>query len=340
MRFSRWPVLATERRTAPTAASALDELLSRRIVFVAGKGGTGKSTIAAAIALLAANRGKQVLAIEVEPKGDLATALGWKGTSFKPELAQPGISVVALHPEESFQEYLHTFFKVPRLARATPLAKIFDFIATAVPGPRDMLVVGKVAFEERRRDHRGNSVWDMIIVDCSSSGHVLAQLNAARSMMELVRGGMIRNQVEWIDSVISDSKRTAVALTALPEEMPVVETLELHRDIVKQRGVHVALCVLNRVMQDPLPPASRRIMAEIAGAAEEVGARVPALDGIAADLELAERLHKAGEAQARRLREGVDVPVLEVPLMASRTGLATTRAVAKALVAATPRPQS
>src|SRR6202035_2458608 len=124
------------------------------------------------------------------------------------------------------------FFKVPRLARATPLAKVFDFIATAVPGPRDMLVVGKVAFEERRRDDHGAPVWDLIVVDCSASGHVLAQLNAARSMMKLVRGGMIRSQVEWIDGVISDAARTSVVLTALPEEMPVVETLELHRDLL------------------------------------------------------------------------------------------------------------
>jgi anion-transporting ArsA/GET3 family ATPase len=273
-----------------------------------------------------------VLAVEVEPKGDLATALGSKGTSFKPELAQPNISFLALHPEESFQEYLHTFFKVPRLARATPLAKVFDFIATAVPGPRDMLVVGKVAFEERRRDKDGTPTWDLIVVDSSATGHVLAQLNAARSLSELVRGGMIRSQVEWIDSVISDAARTGVMLTALPEEMPVVETIELYTDIVKQRGIHVAGCVLNRMMRTPVSPASRRVLANLVATADaEVRSRVPGVASIGADLELAERLHKSGEAQARRLRAEVGVPVVEVPLMATRHGLATSRAVAGSL---------
>ncbi|HEX4580237.1 MAG TPA: ArsA-related P-loop ATPase [Candidatus Dormibacteraeota bacterium] len=325
---SRRPPLPARRRAAASAAGTLDELLARRIIFVTGKGGTGKTTIAAAIALLGARARKQVLAVEVEPKGDLATALGSKGTSFKPELAQPNLSFLALHPEESFQEYLHTFFKVPGLARATPLAKVFDFIATAVPGPRDMLVVGKVAFEERRRDQDGSPTWDLIVVDFSSTGHVLSQLNAARSLAELVRGGMIRSQVEWIDGVISDARRTGVVLTSLPEEMPVVETLELYQDIVKQRGVHVVGCVLNRVMRPPLSPPSRRLLADLATADAEVRARVPCIGSIGADLELAERLHAAGETQARRLRDGIDLPVVEVPLLATRHGLATSRAVA------------
>lgn len=300
---------------------------------MAGKGGTGKTSIAAALCLLAARSGRQVLGVEVEPKGDLAAALGSKSTSFKPELAQPNVSVLALHPEESFQEYLHVFFKVPRLARATPLARVFDFIATAVPGPRDMLVVGKVAFEERRRELDGRPTWDMIVVDSSASGHVLSQLNAARSMAQLVRGGLIRSQVEWIDRVISDESLTAVVLTALPEEMPVVETLELYDAIVQQRGIHVAGCVLNRVMRDSLPPAARRLLADLTTAGAEVRARVPAVASIGADLELAERLHKAGEGHARRLREELAVPVLEVPIVSARSGLATTRAVAAALSA-------
>lgn len=298
---------------------------------MAGKGGTGKTTVAAAIALLAAKAGKQVLGVEVEPKGDLAGALGSSGATFKPALAQANVSVLALHPEESFHEYLNTFFKVPRLARATPLAKVFDFIATAVPGPRDMLVVGKVAFEERRRDDKGRPTWDLIVVDCSASGHVLAQLNAARSMMQLVRGGMIRSQVEWIDQVISDARRTALVLTALPEEMPVVETVELHDQIVKQRGVRVVACVLNRMIRAPVPPASRRLLAQLTAGDAEVRERVPGIGSIGADLELSERLHRAAAAQAQRLRSGIAVPVIEVPLLATRTGLATTRAVASSL---------
>jgi len=298
---------------------------------VAGKGGTGKTAVAAALCLLAAKRGKEVLGVEVDAKGDLAAALGSHGSSFKAEVVQPRVSVLALHAEESFQEYLRIYFKVPRLARLTPLSRVFDFIATAVPGPRDMLVTGKIAFEERRRDENKRPVWDLIVVDSSASGHILAQLRAARSMLELVRGGLIRSQIEWIDSVMSDSRRTAAVLTALPEEMPVVETIELQREIAKQRTVHVALCVLNRMPPSPLPQAARRLLADLATADAQVRARVPAVAHIGADLELGDRLYKAADAQARHLRAEIGLPVVDVPLVALRTGLATTRAVAAAL---------
>ena len=298
---------------------------------MAGKGGTGKTTVAAALCLLAAKRGKEVLGVEVDAKGDLAAALGSHGSSFKAEVVQPRVSVLALHAEESFQEYLRIYFKVPRLARLTPLSRVFDFIATAVPGPRDMLVTGKIAFEERRRDENKRPVWDLIVVDSSASGHILAQLRAARSMLELVRGGLIRSQIEWIDSVMSDSRRTAAVLTALPEEMPVVETIELQREIAKQRTVHVALCVLNRMPPSPLPQAARRLLADLATGDEQVRARVPAVAHIGADLELGDRLYKAADAQARHLRAEIGLPVVDVPLVALRTGLATTRAVAAAL---------
>lgn len=272
-----------------------------------------------------------MLCVEVEPKGDLATALGSDGTTFQPRLAQPNIHVLALRPEESFQEYLRTFFKVPRFARVTPLAKVFDFIATSVPGPRDMLVVGKVAFEERRREQDGTPLWDLIVVDCSASGHVASQLNAARSMMKLVRGGMIRSQVEWIDGVLSDEKRTCVVLTALPEEMPVVETVELYDELAAQRNVAVAACVLNRVVPEPLTAPVKRALAGLAVSHTEVGERLPAIAAVGADLELVEHLHESGLVHAKQLRQRVKVPVVDVPLVAARTGLATSRAVAKVI---------
>ncbi|MHB8717658.1 MAG: ArsA-related P-loop ATPase [Candidatus Dormibacteria bacterium] len=330
----RSDLAAAERRRAPAPAGLLEQLLSRRIVFVAGKGGTGKTTVTAALALLAARAGRNVLCVEVEPKGDLAVALGSQGATFQPRLAQPNVHVLALRPEESFQEYLRTFFKVPRFARVTPLAKVFDFIATSVPGPRDMLVVGKIAFEERRRDSDGAPVWDIVIVDGSASGHIASQLNAARAMMKLVRGGMISSQVEWIDRILSDERRTCAVLTALPEEMPVVETVELFGELVEQNNVRVAACVLNRVVPEPLPPPLKRALAALTAARAAVAERLPAIAEVGADLELVERLHASGLGYDRQLRAAIDVPVVEVALVAARNGLATSRAVASVIAEA------
>src|ERR1035441_1925100 len=229
-----WRSSTAVRRAIAGERIELATLLERRVIFVAGKGGTGRSTMTAALALIGARAGKRVLAIDVDAKGDLAAALGSPPAGFAPRVVQHDLSVLELRTDESFQEYLNIYFKVPRVTRLTPLARIFDFIATGVPGPRDMLVVGKIAYEERRKEpDSGTPVWDLIVVDCAAGGQMESHLAAPKAMLSLVRGGIIRAQVEWIEALIRDPRRTCVVLCALPEEMPVIEAIELHDRLLK-----------------------------------------------------------------------------------------------------------
>lgn len=304
------------------------------MIFVAGKGGTGKSTVGAALALLAARAGKRVLAIDVDGKGDLAAALGSQHVGFAPHLVQQRVSVLSLDPQQSFQEYLRIYFKVPTIARLTPLRRVFDFIATAVPGPRDMLVVGKIAYEEQRRETKGRPAWDLIVVDSAASGEVISHLSAPTSMLTLVRGGVIRSQVEWIEALIRDPARATVVLCALPEEMPVVEAGELYKALRKDIGIAVDACVLNRMVVEATTPAMRTLARGLVrdDARERLTERLggspePMCDAV----ELADRLHAQGVIQARRLRSAVPVPLVRVPLLATRPGLATARQVADAI---------
>lgn len=274
-----------------------------------------------------------MLLVEADAKGDAAAALGHSGTSFEPVVVQPNVSVASLQPEETFQEYLNIFFKIPRIARMTPLARVFDFIATGVPGPRDMLLTGKIAYEERQRESDDRPRWDLIVVDCAATGHVLGQLTAARSMMKLVRGGIIRSQVEWVDATISDRRRTALCITALPEEMPVVEAIELH-DAVRRNDVPLGPCFLNRVLPVSLTTRQRQLaerLSDTAHAAAASSSGAGPADAVATGALLGDHLHRQGLAYARQLRGSVKVPVVEVPMVLARQGLATTRAVATAL---------
>ena len=319
------------RRAPAAAGEVMDSLLARRLLFVAGKGGTGKSTVAAALALLAAKRGKRVLCIEVDAKGALAFCLGSEPVGFAPRVVQPNISVLAMHAEESLQEYLRIYFKVPLFTRMTPLARIFEFVATGVPGAKDMLVVGKIAYEEKRREH-DRPAWDLIIVDAEATGHVLPQLNAARAMLELAKGGIIRSQVEWIDAILSDPRRTALTICALPEEMPVVEAIELHDRARAETRIAIGACFLNRTLALGVTARSLKPFERIAEGGPEAAAALggdpePLLQG----LRLARRLTEATADSARRLREAMSCPVLEIPTVVARPGMATTRPVAAAL---------
>jgi anion-transporting ArsA/GET3 family ATPase len=289
----------------------------------------------AALALLGARAGKRVLAIDVDAKGDLAAALGSPPAGFTPRVVQHHLSVLELRTDESFQEYLNIYFKVPRVTRLTPLARVFDFIATGVPGPRDMLVVGKIAYEERRKEPGSTSpVWDLIIVDSAAGGQVESHLAAAKAMLSLVKGGIIRAQVEWIDSLIRDPRRTTVVLCALPEEMPVIEAVELHERLRQGSGVAVDMCVLNRAVDEPVTAAHRRLMKALIDpehadvVAQHLGGSPAPLDG---GIDLQSHLYDTTALYMRQLRSKLPMPIVPVPFIVDRTGLTTTRAVADAL---------
>jgi len=310
----------------------VDTLLGHRIVFVAGKGGSGKTTLAAALALKAAREGKCVLAIEADAKGDLFRALGSRRGGYKPEVVQRNLSVSALKPELAMQEYLHVAFKIPRIVRATPLSRVFDFIATGIPGPKEMVTVGKIAYEERARDRNGNSMWDLIVVDAMASGQVVSHLRAPRDALGVMKSGLIRGQLEWIDETLRDHNTTVVALTATPEEMSVVEALELDQGI-RHTAVAVGICFANKVAESAGVEASKvgRLMSKRANR-DAVGAclggpidLVVKTNDFVADLESVQQTYIAD------LRAQMKAPVLEIPVVASTSGLATTRVIASAL---------
>jgi anion-transporting ArsA/GET3 family ATPase len=122
--------------------SELSELLDRRLLFVTGKGGVGKSTIASALALLAAEHGRRTLVCEVDAKGNLADFYGVRPLRFEPTEVAPDLFAMAMDTEESLKEYLKLQLKVPLIMRLGPLAKTLDFVATAAPGVKEILTVG------------------------------------------------------------------------------------------------------------------------------------------------------------------------------------------------------
>jgi energy-coupling factor transporter ATP-binding protein EcfA2 len=138
-------------------------LLDLKLVFVTGKGGVGKTTVASALALLASTRGKKVLICEVDGKGDVAGFYEARPTGFDEEELLPGLFAMTMDTEASLREYLKLQLRIPVVGRIGPLAKAFDFVATAAPGVREILTVGKLCYEVRERNY------DLVVVDAPAS---------------------------------------------------------------------------------------------------------------------------------------------------------------------------
>jgi anion-transporting ArsA/GET3 family ATPase len=220
------------------------DILDRRLLFVTGKGGVGKTTISAALAIHAASRGRTVLACEVDAKGSLAAAFETGPLRFEPRTVDPGIAAMAMNTEDSLREYLRLFVHLPLLARLGPLARTFDFVADAAPGVKEILTVGKVCYEVRERHY------DLVVVDAAASGHVVAQLAAPWTISGLVQVGMVRDQTRWMTEILADPTQSGVVVVTTPEELPVAETLELLERLEAAVPVQTAAIVVNRVLPE------------------------------------------------------------------------------------------
>jgi anion-transporting ArsA/GET3 family ATPase len=214
-------------------------LLDRRLLFVTGKGGVGKTTVAAALGQLASGHGKRTLICEVDAKGNLTGALETGPTGFAPREISPGLWAMSMDTEASLKEYLSLQLKLPLLARLGPLARTFDFVANAAPGVKEILVVGKLCYEVLERHY------DLVVVDAPASGHIVGQLAAPQAIGDLVQVGMVRDQTAWMHEILADPAQTGVVIVSTPEEMPVNETLDLERRLPEAVGTGLEAIVVN-----------------------------------------------------------------------------------------------
>jgi anion-transporting ArsA/GET3 family ATPase len=303
-------------------------ILDRKLLFVTGKGGVGKSTIAAAIGSLAAEHGKRTLVAEVDAKGNLADFFEAGPTAFDPREVSPGLFAMSMNTEESLKEYLSLQLKIPVLAKIGPLARTFDFVANAAPGVKEILTVGKFAWEVRERHY------DLVVVDASASGHIVGQLAAPQAIKELVQVGLVRDQTGWMIDILGDPEQTGVVVVSAPEEMPVQETIELADRLAEETVVDLAAVVVNRVLPELFNTREEQLFDRLrqpdATAALEAaaGGKVgPVLD--AAELAVTLRRSRAGHLARLRAELPAELDLLYVPYLFQRShGVRATRMIA------------
>lgn len=310
------------------------DLLGRRLLIVTGKGGVGKSTVAAALALVAANRGKRVLVVDVDAKGTIADRFEAGAIGFKPREVMPGISLMAMDTEASLAEYIRLNLRIPIIGRLGPLARALDFVATAAPGVREILTIGKICWEVRE-SIEGRADWDLVIVDAAATGHVIAQLGAADAIGELVAVGPVRGQTAWMSELLADPAITALNVVTTPEEMPVAETIELVARARSELKIPLGAVIVNRVLPElftradeemfetlSTPPVLDQLVAEVG----------PGATAVVEAARLAVAMRRSRIEHLNRLRDEVDLPTLYLPYLFARSqGRRETAMVADAL---------
>lgn len=219
-------------------------MLDKRLVIVSGKGGVGKSALAAGLALLAQRSGLRVLAVEMASPGGVSSHLSTGPLDFEPREVRPGLHAMHMVRSEALLEYLSIQMKLPGMGRFGAVARAFDALATAAPAVREIITLGKVLWEVRE------DRWDLVIADAPPTGQIGSYLRAPVSIAELVPTGRIRSQSAWMGDILGDPDQTELVLVTLPEELPTTETLETMGWLEREDLVAPPTIIANRVVPE------------------------------------------------------------------------------------------
>ena len=303
---------------------AKTELLDKRLLFVTGKGGVGKSTVATALGLLAARRGLRTIVAELASQERLQGMFSRdEGERFRELELAPGLFTISIDPQQAMEEYLRV--KVGTIGQALGSSRLFQAFAMATPGMRELLSIGKVwELAQLSRRTRGAAPYDLVIVDAPATGHGVGLLRTPRTFAEIARVGPIAHQGKTIADTIADPEFTGVVAVATPEEMPVNETVTLAEELARDE------LPLDLVVVNALYPArfEEHEVQELAGAVSKTRSALRAA--------LSEHARAATQREQRdRLAEHVDGPLVDLPfLFADQLGLHDLETLSGALEAA------
>lgn len=242
---------------------SLPSLADKRLLIVAGKGGVGRSTVAAALGLAGARGGLRTLVVETAGRTDVARALGARsGEALNETELERGLHHVTISRRRALEEYLRQ--EIPSALPAALLARsrAFELFVDAAPGMSDLLTIGKVwelGQRPRRKPHA--SPYDLIILDGPASGQLIGLLGAARTFSGVARIGPIARQADEIDVMLRDTRAVGVIAVATAEQMAVSEALELQTALADQFGLGLDAVVVNRLFPLRFRPAERRALA-------------------------------------------------------------------------------
>lgn len=291
--------------------------------FVVGKGGVGKSTLSAALALAAARQKRRVLAVELGSAGGLARAFSVSPAApGVPAEARPGIWIAYVEGEAALAEYLELIIPIRRLLAAVFASRIYRYFVAAAPGLKELMTVGKVWYEHDRREVNGDRAWDVIVVDAGASGHSLQYLQMPSVAARTFRSGLVHREAVKIHEFLRSPTVTAIHVVATPEDMPLTEARQIVERLRGDLSLPLGGVFINRCralapkgVEDAVENLSR-IELETSALPFPVDART-LKDGIYDSCQRALNWARIQEAGIARLERSVGSRVIRLPLLAT-----------------------
>jgi len=225
-------------------------LLDKRLVVVTGKGGVGRTTVAAALALVAARQGKRTMVAEVAQQERMSRAFRKEGVGYSETELAENFWAMSVDPQRALDEYLGQQLG-GALAGLLFHNRIFEYFVAAAPGVRELTTIGKVwELAQLERRNRRMAPYDLVILDAPASGNGLAMLKAPHTFAEIARVGPVRRRADYIHDFLRDPQRTGVVSVALPQEMPVNETIEFRAKLHEEMGMRTDAVVVNALLPE------------------------------------------------------------------------------------------
>ena len=304
-------------------------LLDKQLIFVTGKGGVGKSTTTAALALMAARLGKRVLICELDAETSMERMFGVQDVGFEPTEVSTRVWAANIRRAEALGAFITRAVPGGRIARAILQNRVASVLFDAAPSVMETVILDQVALHATASPKR----FDLVVVDMPASGHALHWMNVPRNMADLISVGDLSKRIRRLAEIIEDPKRSEIVLVTLPEEMPVNETLELYERMSTTIGTPVEAIVVNGIRPALEQEEERQTVAELrdlAGSDEDQAAIDRILDG----LDLLSFWSREDHTHAGRLAEETEATLVEVPFIFRKgTDVDLVRSISRSLEA-------